>query len=61
MALTRARFVTLGAAGTAAVLTGRRGARAADAKRYSFGARRRQDAGQREAPKIPAPCPTPCA
>jgi hypothetical protein len=37
MALTRAQFVTLGAATTAAALTGRRGARAADAKHYSFG------------------------
>jgi tripartite ATP-independent transporter DctP family solute receptor len=37
MALTRAQFVTLGAATTAAALTGRRSARAADARHYSFG------------------------
>ena len=37
MALTRAQFVTLGAATAAAALTGRRRARAADAKHYSFG------------------------
>src|SRR5271166_3825983 len=37
MALTRAQFVTLGAATAATALTGRRPARAADAKHYSFG------------------------
>jgi len=37
MALTRAQFVTLGAASAAAALTGRRPARAADTKHYSFG------------------------
>jgi len=37
MALTRARFMTLGAATATAALAGRRPARAADAKRYSFG------------------------
>ncbi len=37
MALTRAQFVTLGGATAVAALTGRRHARAADAKHYSFG------------------------
>ena len=37
MALTRAQFNRLGAAATAAAITGGRWARAADAKHYSFG------------------------
>ena len=37
MTLTRAQFITLGAATAAATLSGRRPAQAADAKHYSFG------------------------
>jgi hypothetical protein len=37
MALTRAQFITLGAVTTAAALSSRRGARAPDAERHSFG------------------------
>jgi len=37
MALTRAQFITLGAATAAAAMTGGRRARAADARHYSFG------------------------
>jgi TRAP-type transport system periplasmic protein len=37
MALTRAQFITLGAATTAATLAGRRHAQAADARHFSFG------------------------